>query len=312
MPVSKKTYTPFSSVDDISDIERYLDSQLVFVSENIFHCPDKPADKDSCYRGGILRELHDYAFNHFKTKLTDEFVTGDLSGILEDMKASGEVTVRQYLFAVGLAASHEQMLKTTREVSHDEPAKTMFTHLVDLIKPTCTDVRLDLTGPGSIKQQNASDEYTLTGKLEIAYSFYRASYNYSLTLVIEMKSNTLSQADDSTNPQELQLLAEMAYCLKTSRRTYVIGLLFAKGFVTCFIMHQQPGKTYWTKLKLNGKIVNEFFSIGHEIEQLIYHSLHSTLDIQLIANCIELTTRWKTCCLWEPLYVKDRTVTADD
>ena len=272
----------------------------MFLPTNAIHFTVDDDGKSLCFRGGILSGLHEYALSTYKSKITDKFQTSEnITGILEDMKNSEKLTVRQYFFAAGLGLSYKEMKGSSRTISSDDAAKTMFSHLVDLIKPTCTDIMLDITGPGSVNQLFDNDKDELTGKLELAYTSYRSAYNYSLVLIIEMKSciKTITLTIDSNFPEELQLLGEMAYCMKVGCRDYVIGLLFIAGYVSVYLLCLHDNKTcHWTKLSLKGSVFNEFFSVGHEIEQLIYHSLHNTLHVEFKedTHCIKLETRWKS------------------
>lgn len=291
-----------------------MESPLIFIEDCTLTCTNKPTETNSCFRGGILENVHKYSFDTFTSALPQKLQNvRDPTTILNAMKASNKITVRQYLFAAGLAFSYKQMANTSRTLSSDDPAKTMFLHLIDLIKPTCTDIRIDLCGPGPISQQTKKERFILTGKLELAYSTYRTAYNYSLVLVIEMKSLSGQVMDDSKSQPELQLLAEMSYCMKTSPREYVLGILFNKDNVSSYILYASPSwKYFWAKLQMKGSITNNIFSVGHEIEQLIFHSLHSTLEVTFESNKFELKTNWKTCCIMEPLYIKDRLITTDD
>lgn len=265
-----------------------------------------PGDYKSCFRGGLLAELHSYAFDLYKTAITSRFQSSEnIEEMLTELKDSSKLTVRQYLFAAGLGSSYQQMCGSNRTVSSDDAAKTMFAHLIDLIKPTCTDVMLDLTGPGSVSQLTKKEG--LTGKLEMAYATYRSFYNYTFVLVIEMKSleKTISMHVDI--PEECQMLGEMAYFLKKSGRNFILGILFIAGFVTVYLLRDQVSHYQWTKLLLQKEVRNE--SVGKEIEQLIYHCIHNTLQVDYEHGEIKVVTKWKNCSILEALYIKDEICT---
>ena len=79
---------------------------------------------------------------------------------LQTLKASGDITFRQYIFAAGLASSYLQMKNSSRNISSDDAAKSMFYHLVDLVKPTCLDVKIDITAPGSVSKLQTKESLT--------------------------------------------------------------------------------------------------------------------------------------------------------
>lgn len=265
---------------------------------------------NSCYRGGILTGLSQYAYSAYGTTLTKKFFTSshNIDKLLEHLKRSSNISIRQYLFAAGLASSYKQMENSTRSLSSDDVAKTMFAHLIDLIKPTCTNIRLDITGPGPVSQ--LSIKKGLTGKLEMAYSSFTTSYNYTLVLVFEMKSVTKLITPFSLYPEEIQLLAEMAYCLKRGGREFVLGILFIAENVVIFVLHECDDTYKWTKLKITDSVINDFFSVGTALEQLIYHSLHNTLQITSSLS-IDLKTQWKPCKFLKSLYIEDEMCITD-
>ena len=98
----------------------------------------------------------------------------DTADLLEEMKTSRELTVRQYLFAAGLSCVYQQMKNSGRDESSDDAGKSMFAHLVSLIQPTCTNIWLDITSPGLVTQLNNKED--LTGKLEMAYTTFCKAY----------------------------------------------------------------------------------------------------------------------------------------
>ena len=315
-PSKKAAHRPFGGVRSIDEIRTYLGAaKLNLIQTCEIHYTDAPSE-NTCFRGGILMDLHTYSLNNFLTSLPEKLKTSqDHSKLFKNMKESNTITYRQYLFASGLTYSYEQMAKTKRFISSDEVAKTMFMHLIDLIKPTCTDIRIDVSGPGAINQQvDNEDEFILTGRLELAYSVFSAVYNYSLVLTIEMKSELINISPYSTHQQELQILSEMAYCLKASKREHVLGILFHCGFITGYVFDksQQDRDAYYAKLEINENLINSMFAVGNELEQLLYHCLHSTLNVELSNKKFTITTTWKACELNQALYVKDRLVTEAD
>ena len=303
-------------------IADYLPSKLTYVPCKDILLPDCPQDQTSCFRGGILQNLHSYAFRNFSTTLPSKISTlvntqGAYDKLLDDMKRSNQITYRQYLFTCGLIYSYKQVAGTTRITSSDEVAKTMFQHLIDLIKPTCIDVKVDITGPGSKSQQRRLDELHVTGKLELAYASYSPVYTYSLVMVVEKKSTFTTPSDDSeTTSQETQLLAQMAYCFKVDLRQSVLGILFSESFIVVLLMFKSGENILWTRLKLGKEktVVNDFFAVGNDIEQLIYHSLHGSLKVEYSEDLegVTIESTWKTCSICKALYYNDRPCKEDD
>ena len=140
-PSKKAAHRPFGGVRSIDEIRTYLGAKLNLIQTCEIRYADVPSE-NTCFRGGILMGLHTYSLNNFLASLPVKLKTSqDHSELLKNMKKSNTVTYKQYLFASGLTYSYEQMAKTRRSIS-DEAAKTMFMHLIDLIKPTCTDIRI--------------------------------------------------------------------------------------------------------------------------------------------------------------------------
>ena len=87
----------------------------------------------------------------------------------------------------------------------------------------------------------------------------------------------------------------------------MLSILFSNGYIIAFLMFKSGESIPWTKLKLGEAktVVNEFFSVGNDIEQLIYHSLHNSLKIEYSEGVI-LESTWRTCSICEALYYHDR------
>lgn len=262
--------------------------------------------ENSCFRGGILAEVKAFAHSTFGTSLPSKLESvPDIPEFLTSIRESNVLTVRQYLFVAGLCSSYQQMrISTSRTVYSDDSAKSMFSHLIDLIKPTCTDVKLDITGPGSASQLKI--KRGLTGKLELSYSSYQlSSYDYSLVLVLEMKSERKRISIDTDYPEECQLLAQMAYCIQQSDRSYVLGMLYIGGFITVYVLFHASNAYVYAKVPIDEEVHYDLYANGFHIEQLIYHALHNSLNVQYMNNELTIECTWKHCSIWKELYCED-------
>lgn len=140
----------------------------------------------------------------------------------------------------------------------------------------------------------------VTGKLELAYSTYCSTYNYSLVLLIEMKSTMQNITIDSQTSHELQVWGEMAYCMKASNNPYALGFLYADEFIFAYLLLKEGGTYLLTKLKINDVIkihIQLHLALNNTfVKPRILISVSSHLINRYLFYNLKTTTHGLCCC----------------